>query len=230
MSNAPQASLAMSRLVRNGGLRSDVVDQVIAAVFDKRIVAGDRLIAQKLAQQLGISATPVREALVELAAIGIVELLPNRGAVCRPFGAQQLQEIYQIRRILEVEATRGACGKVPVLALRELVHDTQELIGRHDSNGEWSEDAVALDRRVHDLITAHCGSARLGHEIARYDALMQSIRRYLHNHHNVQRRAMEEHLRILEALDACDGVRAADAMGAHIRSTAMSVQELMFPR
>jgi len=219
----------VERLVRNGGLRGDVVDQVIAAVFDGRIRAGDRLITQKLAEQLGVSATPVREALVELEAIGVVQLLPNRGAVCRPFGPHQLHEIYQVRRVLEVEATREAVGRIDEATLRELREAMTALLHRPDSDVQWSQEAAALDRRLHTLIAEHCGSDRLKHEIDRYNTFMQAIRRYVHNQQGIQRRALEEHLHIIDALLAKDTDAAADAMAAHLRSTANGVEALMFP-
>ena len=92
-------------------LRQDVISRILSAVFQGRIHSGQRLVVQRLAEQYGVSPTPVREALVELAGLGIVALLPNRGAVVRPFGPHEVREISQVRRVLEVEATplrRGA--------------------------------------------------------------------------------------------------------------------------
>ena len=59
---------------------------------------------QQLTQLYGVSPTPVRESFVELASLGILELLPNRGAVVLPFGLDEVRGIVQIRRVLEVEA------------------------------------------------------------------------------------------------------------------------------
>jgi DNA-binding GntR family transcriptional regulator len=73
---------------------------------------------QRLAELYQVSPTPVREALVELASLGLVDLLPNRGAVVRPFGPQEVREISQVRCVLEVEATRCACGRIDLVADR----------------------------------------------------------------------------------------------------------------
>ncbi|MDZ7618638.1 MAG: GntR family transcriptional regulator, partial [Patescibacteria group bacterium] len=94
------------------GLRRLVVRRLIRAMFNQRLQAGDRLVVGKLAMQLGASSTPVREALLELGTLGLVELLPNRGAVCLEFGATQLLDMYLLRRILEVEATRRAAANL----------------------------------------------------------------------------------------------------------------------
>ena len=96
-------------MVPRGNIREVVVQRILAAVIRGEFPIGHRMVIQNLAEQFGVSATPVREALVELASIGIVENLPNRGAVMREFGVTQIREIYQLRRILEVEAVRTAC-------------------------------------------------------------------------------------------------------------------------
>ncbi|MEX2671177.1 MAG: GntR family transcriptional regulator [Phycisphaeraceae bacterium] len=222
-------AINLQPLVRGTGLRSDVVTQVVAAVFEGRIKAGDRLVVQKLAQQLGVSATPVREALVELETTGIVDLLPNRGAVCRPFGPQQLREIYQIRRILEAEATHASCGRIPDDELERVRDESRQLLEASDDAPGWSDSAMALDQQLHNLVSLHSGSDRLGHELARYATLMHAVRQYVHNRLNVQRRAIEDHLEILDALIERDADKAAAAMSKHIRNTANHVVQLMFP-
>src|SRR4051794_6684676 len=100
-----------SQFVGRRALRHEVLTRVLVAVFEGRAVPGQHLVLQRLAHQYGVSPTPVREALVELAGLSIVDLLPNRGAVVRQFGPQEVREICQLRRVLEVEAVRGACGR-----------------------------------------------------------------------------------------------------------------------
>src|SRR5438445_583929 len=97
--------------ISDHGLKRQVVTQrLLESVIEGRLEEGTRLRVEHLSDQLGVSVTPIRESLVELAGIGMVELRPNRGAMLRPFGPQQLREIYDLRRILESEATRYACG------------------------------------------------------------------------------------------------------------------------
>ena len=100
--------------ISDHGLKRQVVTQrLLESVIEGRLEEGTRLRVEHLSEQLGVSVTPIRESLVELAGIGMVELRPNRGAMLRPFGPQQLREIYDLRRILESEATRYACGRIP---------------------------------------------------------------------------------------------------------------------
>lgn len=211
-------------------LRSRVVDHLVAAIFNGQLSQGDRLIVQRLAAQLGISATPVREALVEMASLGFVEMAPNRGAVCRAFGRAELRELYQLRRVLEVEATRSACGRIPesdLMKVRDALAELRMASPGHD-HAEWSNRAQTIDLQLHELVHSFCGSDRLRHEIGRYADLMRSFRREAGNKRNVQIKAIDEHLAIVDALLACDADRACRCMGDHIRSTASSVEAIVF--
>ena len=105
-----------ARPLSRGALRHDVVKHLLMAIFQGEMPAGTRLVAKRLAESLGISATPIREALVELAAMGVVQLSHNRGAQVNPFGRQQLHDYFHVRRILEMEAARSACGRIDTIS------------------------------------------------------------------------------------------------------------------
>ena len=215
-------------LTRKEGLRDNVARHLLIAIFSGKIKSGDRLVAQTLAKQLGVSATPIREALVELASIGLVDNLPNRGAVCMPFGVRDLREIYQLRRILEVEATRLACGRLPVERLRDLRLGLAKLAERKVS--DWSDQAMELDEQLHGIIANHCDNARLQHEIDRYRELMQAIRVVVGNKQRVQLRAVEQHIEIIDALIEGAAQKAGQAMANHIDSTSAGVERILFPQ
>lgn len=214
--------------LQRGGLRQDMVGQLLTAIFQGRFHANNRLIVQKLAAEFGVSATPVREALVELAGIGLVDLLPNRGAVVRPFGEKQLREIYQVRRVLEVEATREACGQIPPEMLSGLQAEMNELAAAKQGP-KWVKQAMAADRSLHRLIALHCGSRRLQDEIAKYNVLVQTAREIVRNENHAIERAIHEHIAILNALAAVEPEQAGTAVSIHIKHTADMVVEAMFP-
>ncbi|MBI4323790.1 MAG: GntR family transcriptional regulator [Chloroflexi bacterium] len=209
-------------------LRHSVLVSLLTAVFKGQLHDGDWLNVQELAAQFGVSATPVREALVELAGIGVVEMVHNKGTVVRPFGQVQLREIYQLRRVLETEATRCACGKIEAGALDQLQDVMARLLNKKDLG--WSERAMAADRQLHDLIARHCGSRRLAEEIGRYNTLVQSIRDVVGDQSSAQQRALPEHLQIIKALLEGNADGAAAAMARHIQGTAEAVEEALFPK
>ncbi len=210
-----------------GALRHDVVNRLLKAIFQGELTAGTRLVVQGLADRFGISSTPVREALVELEAVGVAQFTHNRGAIVKPFGPQQLRDIFHLRRILETEAARCACGRLQRETLVTLRFQMQELAD-DDGSRQWSEEEMGSDRRFHELIAAGCGNARLADEISRYDTLVQAVREIVGNRRQVQEQALDEHLAIIDALLADDAESAAMQMARHIASTGTAVEMVMF--
>jgi DNA-binding GntR family transcriptional regulator len=217
--------------VSRSGLRDQITQRILTEVFERRFPSGSRLVVQRLAERFGVSPTPVREALVELAGLGIVDLLPNRGAVVRPFGAQQLHHISQVRRVLETEACRSACGKIDDNALRDLRAQLKRL-RKGPQNDQWDRDSRAADSRLHMLIADNSGNPRLAQEIKRYLSLFRSVRNisHLRDSWDDYRRSNDvpQHLQIVEALIQRDPTRAANAIDRHIRAITDVLTEVVF--
>lgn len=212
----------------SNALRHDVVVRLMASIFQGTLPAGTRLIIRKMAEQMGVSATPIREALVELEGIGLVQFSHNRGAVVKPFGSQQLRNIYHLRRVIESEAARCACGRIPRNNLESLGHEMRQLLDADTETSEWSQKAMVTDRKLHDLTARYCGNVRLADEINRYNTLMQTIREIVGNRRHAQQTALKEHVPIIDGLLAGDPERAADAMARHVNGTLKSVEAVMF--
>jgi DNA-binding GntR family transcriptional regulator len=210
-----------------GALRHELVKRLLAEIFDGRMPAGTRLIILNLAKRFGLSSTPVREALLELETNGMVQFIHNRGAVVKPFGPEQLREIFELRRILETEATRMACGRIDPAALSELQRNLRDLIEQPRAK-EWLDMGMIADRKLHAMIGANCGNVRLAEEIRRCDALVQVLRDTVGNDRRAANRAVEEHLAIVDALAAGDADAAARAMGIHIERAAQSASAVLF--
>ncbi|HEV2320454.1 MAG TPA: GntR family transcriptional regulator [Verrucomicrobiae bacterium] len=213
--------------VRQRALRESVFEVLLLAIVRGEVKPGTWSNYKLLAEQLSVSVTPLREALQELAACGIIENHYNRGTVVRPFGPPQLLEIFQVRAILEAEATRLACGKIESATLIELRSQAAELISRASS--DWSSLVVASDDNFHSSIARACGNQRLKEEIFRYRSLLTSIRRAVADHHYPFDLALPEHLAVIEALLKHEPDEAARAMNHHILSSAKICSDLLFP-
>jgi DNA-binding GntR family transcriptional regulator len=147
--------------------------------------------------------------------------------VVTPFGPEELGEIYCLRRILETEAARCACGRVDTDSLKGLQREMVGLLAESDGTG-WSQRASGADLRLHRLIATGCGNARLAKEIRRYDTLVQTIREIIGNNRQAQQRALTEHLAIIAALQIGDAMAAAAAMARHVQSSAQVAEAAMF--
>jgi DNA-binding GntR family transcriptional regulator len=211
----------------HGLRRQAIVQSLLAEVFHGRLRAGQRLVTQELADRFGVSHTPIREALIALAGVGIIDLLPNRGAIVRPVAARDVREVCQVRRVLECEATRRACGRIGLADLHALAGDIRRLktISSPSAAG-FIQQARTLDSRLHDLIADSCGNAFLAKEIGRLKILFRAFRDVAweqnearNDFHRLAEEA-DEHLAIVEALLQGDGREAAGAMARHIRSGA----------
>lgn len=204
--------------------RQTLVQSLLADVFQGRLRAGTHLVTQELALRFGVSHTPVREALIALAGIGIIDLLPNRGAIVRRVTARDVKEICQVRRILECSATRRACGRIAQAELQALAEGLRRLADRPRPGKGFIEEARALDSRLHDCIAESCGNSFLAQELCRLKTLFRAFRDVSWQHdadRNEFGRLTEEgqeHLAIVEALLAHDARGAARAMAHHIRS------------
>jgi DNA-binding GntR family transcriptional regulator len=222
----------------HGLRRQTIVESLLAEVCQGRLRAGGRLVSRALAERFGVSHTPIREALVALAGIGIVDLLPNRGAVVRRVTADEVREICEVRCVLECEATRCAAGRIRLADLHELadeLHLLKDEGGRMKDEKEigssaflnpaaFIERARAVDNRLHDLIAASCGNSFLAKELSRLKVLFRVFRdvsweqeEARNDFHRLAEEA-REHLAIVEGLLAGDAEAAAGAMAHHIRT------------
>ncbi len=212
---------------QNGLRRQTIVQALLSDVFQGRLRAGAHLVTQELAERFGVSHTPIREALIALAGIGVIDLLPNRGARVRQVTPHEVREVCQVRRVLECEATRSACGRIPLADLNALADDLRRTIASSSRRGtRYVEEARRIDSRLHDLIAESCGNLFLAEEIARLKALFRAFRDVAWEHdgaHNDYHRLVEEgheHLAIVEALLVGDAKSSSRAMARHIRSGA----------
>lgn len=201
------------------------MQSLLADVFQGDLRAGQHLGTQELAERFGVSHTPIREALIALAGIGIIDLLPNRGASVRPVTVKDVREVCQVRRALECEATRNACGRIDLAQLHELASELRRLQARKAAPGRhFIDEARAIDSRLHDTIANSCGNVFLANELSRLKMLFRAFRDVSYTQDSARndfRRLAEEageHLAIVDALTAGKGHDAARAMSRHIRA------------
>ena len=210
--------------VDHGGRRRLVTESLLGEIFQGELAAGQHLVIQDLAKRFEVSPTPVREALVALEGIGIVDLIPNRGAVVRKVTVADVKEICQVRKALECEATRSACGRIELAQLHELAQAFREQQATTDPSAMFLETARDLDSRLHDLIAESCPNRFLGREIGRLKLLFRAFRdvawqwKQANDDYHRYREEAREHLAIVELLIAGDPKAAANAMARHIRS------------
>src|SRR5580765_4775424 len=108
------------RVRRTENLSGQVYSQIKTFILCNEILPGQKLHHQELSERLGVSRTPVREALTRLAQEGYVSLLPNRGFTCKEIRLQEAEELYQLREALEAFAVEKAIENLSDEAVEQL--------------------------------------------------------------------------------------------------------------
>jgi DNA-binding GntR family transcriptional regulator len=139
-------------------LREQVKELVLERILDGTYAPGDRIVETRLAQELGTSQAPVREALRELELLRFVESEPHRGARVRAVSAEEMAEIYPVRAALEEIAGREAAKRLrgDVRALEVELEEMRAAARDHDIHRQ-----VEHDVRFHRLIVESAGNATL---------------------------------------------------------------------
>ena len=205
-------------------MRQSIVEQLLTEVFRGRLSAGRHLVTQELAERFEVSHTPIREALIALAGIGIIDLVPNRGAIVRRVTIREVIEVMQVRRALECEAVRLACGRIELAKLHQLAAELTKLAeAKKPSPSRFIEQSRNVDSRLHDLIANSCGNRFLANELNRLKILFRAFRDISYTQererNDLRRLANEarEHLAIVEALRDGDRAGARLAMSRHLQ-------------
>ena len=211
----------MLRLTENGAplVRQTLVDTVyetlLEAILSGKIASGTNLNEVSLARELGVSRTPVHEALSWLAADELIELSGSRARV-RTMSAQEVADLYDVRQLLECTAVERAASRIDETALRRLRAETQEL-ARTKDDPDWPARAIEFDIRFHDVVAEASGNARLRAEIKRYRLLVRAFCRITSGRVKHLQNSFQEHISILRALEKRDAKGANKAMAAHIQ-------------
>jgi DNA-binding GntR family transcriptional regulator len=216
--------------VSRRALRHHVVRSLLKAIINGELTAGTRLITSRLAVRLGVSATPIREALVELEQSGVVELLHHRGAAVKPFGRKELRDFYVVRGLLESEAVRAACGHVEPELLHMLRCDLERLTGESGDTTRNGPEICAVDHRVHLMAVEHCSNKRLTAEIERYDTLGEMLRDIAEYDGEQHKTSMLPLVDLLDGMQQHKANEAAAAMRRHIDIVAGLIEAVLFDR
>jgi DNA-binding GntR family transcriptional regulator len=152
--SAVRISTALQPLPRSTSTADLVVDALRGAILAGRLGPGETLVERRLAEQLGVSKTPVREAIIALAASGLVTIAPNRGAVVRAVSSADVVKAYEVRLLLEpwavARTVRRADPDATAAAQAALEHARQQL-----ADGDHVELSLA-NRRFHRALYAGC--------------------------------------------------------------------------
>lgn len=210
------------RIVRPS-LHNELVARIRDLVIEGQLKPGEKVPEADLCQSLGVSRTPMREALKVLAAEGLLTLLPNRGAIVSKISAADIDELFPIMGALEALAGELACERISdeqVAAIRR----NHDRMAQHFARGEWMP-YIKINRAIHEAIFAAAGNAALA---ALYQQLLvrtHSVRFVIKKSPERWRQAMADHDKIMAALEKRDGRKLGRVLSAHLNHKAAAMME-----
>jgi DNA-binding GntR family transcriptional regulator len=187
-------------------------------IMSAELPPGATVNEQALAEALGISRTPVREAIRKLEQEGLVMRYPNRGALVTQLSMKDVIEIWQIREILEPAACRLAASRIDPAALADVETVVRRL---RDGAGQDYETHHRSDVALHRLIVESAGNAILRQLVEMLNERIVQVR--IVNSPARFQKSVAEHLEIIAALRAGDAGEAADAMRRHLANARESL-------
>ncbi len=197
-----------------------LLQQIISGV----LAPGQRLVEEDLARAYHVSRTPIREVLLAFQKDGLVQRERNRGARVVSFTADDVEELFDLRKALEVHSVRKA---VRTTKLNELLALEQRILALEGGAGKaWSEQQAAIDFALHHLIVANSGNRRLIACMKNLSLLVESLQLASFGNEEHVREAGMQHLAVVRALLASDAELAQKLLGDHIESGKRNAIEL----
>ncbi|MEY9625878.1 GntR family transcriptional regulator [Sinorhizobium fredii] len=200
--------------IRRTALHDTLVSHLRDMIIEGDLAPGTRLHEGQLGEQLGVSRTPLREAIKYLASEGLVELVPSRGAVVKRFSAKDVQDMLTVLRSLEELAGRLACEAASEAGITEVraLHD--EMVSRYKAGDRLQY--YKLNQQIHTAIAQLSGNAALADMHGVLQTRLKRIRFIGHEGPEKWAAAVAEHEEMIAALEARDQARLSEVLGRHL--------------
>jgi DNA-binding GntR family transcriptional regulator len=195
--------------------RSDRLAEAIEEKIATGVYApGSKLDEVALAEEFGVSRTPVREALIQLAPMGLIELRPRRGAIVAKVAPQRLWEMFEVMAELEAMCARLASRRMTEADLQKLndAHAACELARRQNDSDLY----YRCNETLHQAIYAASHNSFLEDQSIALQRRLRPYRRLQLRVRNRMNSSFAEHAAIIEALTSGDGERAAQQLRDHV--------------
>jgi len=204
-------------LTRPKSLRELALVHLRNQIIDGTLTMGQTLSERSLSEELGVSKSPVREALAQLRDEGLVTIEPQKGARVFTLTESEVAQICDFRQAIEAAAFEIALARNP----KALADDMAKVVKDMDTARTKGDDAkyLALDTRFHELIFHHCENDYLSASYARYIGKIAALRTHLSALPQHTELSFEEHAKLASAVRAGDMANIRRLLAQHIDRT-----------
>lgn len=211
--------------IRRTALHDTLVNHLRDMIIEGNLEPGTRLHEGQLGEQLGVSRTPLREAIKYLASEGLVELVPSRGAIVKRFSGKDVQDMLTVLRNLEELAGKLACqlaSDAEIAHVRAL-HDEMIRCYRAADRLQYYK----LNQDIHTAIVRLAQNATLADIHQMLQTRLKRIRFIGHEGPEKWAAAVAEHEEMISALEARDQARLSDVLGRHLANAWERVRSVL---
>lgn len=206
-------------------LRDVVFNNLRQAILRGELKPGERLMEIQLANKLGVSRTPVREAIRKLELEGLVLMIPRKGAEVADISEKSLKDVLEVREALEELAARLACDKITKEGINRLKEAAQDFRSALKSN-DITQMAEA-DVRFHDVICNATENQKLGQLLNNLREQMYRYRIEYLKDQQVYEKLLSEHEEIIRHIEKGEKDEAARVVSRHIVNQAQAVTDVI---
>lgn len=212
------------RIVRRT-LHSEVLNQLRDMIIEGRLAPGARINEGQIGTILGVSRTPLREAIKSLTSEGLVEIVPAKGAIVRRFTEGDLIQILQVLKVIEQLGARLTCAH----AGKDVIESICDLHGRMMKLYEAGNrlEYFKLNQAIHTSFVQASGNAVLAEMHETLQARIKRLRYVGNSEPSKWARAVAEHEDMIAALKKRDADRLAEVVGLHLDATVERVKDVM---
>ena len=206
-------------------LRELVFESIREAIIGGKLRPGERLMEIQLAEEMGVSRTPIREAIRKLELEALVVMIPRKGAYVAGLSMKDIADVFEIRRALEGLAAELACERITDEELEELERYLVRIA--EDIESQDISKVVATDTDFHTLLYKASRNQRLSQTINNLREQIQRFRMTSLSYPGRMRNALEEHRKIVEAISARDSEAARKIAQEHIENAENSMMNMI---
>jgi DNA-binding GntR family transcriptional regulator len=206
-------------------LRELVFESLREAIINRQLEPGERMMEIQLAEEMGVSRTPVREAIRKLELEGLVVMVPRKGAYVAGLSLKEVADVFEIRRALEGLAAELAVDRITDAELENLERYLVKIADEID-RGDLNK-VIETDTDFHTLLYEASRNQRLSQIINNLREHIQRFRATSLSHPGRMKEALEEHRRIVEAISSRDSETARRLAQEHIENAENSLMNVI---
>ncbi len=214
-----------ARLIRTETIKDQIYQILRQQIIDGTLHPGDKIIEQDVADQLGVSRSPVREAIKQLVGDGLLSNIPNRGAFVKMLSAKEIQDIYDVRVLLEEYAIKHIDPELREKNYRQM----QKMKAQIDAEIESSsvKKFETMDQDVHLMIIQMCGNQVIADTYNSLWGRIAFFRTMSLMSKERQMSSLHQHAMILSSLLEGDDETAYEVMRTHLEEAQTMIQDIL---